>query len=419
MRLHAFFWATSGLVCAIAVMLAGGVAASSAEAQPAIATPQRPAPVTAVAAMKPACPRPKPGFMQCFALYEPQTAVNRALAAGLAGPAATPAGLSPASIVSAYKLPISRGSGQTVAVVEAFSTPDLAPDLATYRTEYSLPACTTASGCLKIVNQQGKTAPLPRSGVPDGWDVETMLDVSMVSAACPHCKILVVEAANDGDANLAAAEDTAASLGAEVISNSYGQRENGQAQRYAPAYDHRGHTIVVSSGDTGYTAANFPANLSTVTAVAGTELTSAKNSRGWTEQVWNVWNTDTGASGSGCSAYVPKPSWQTDPHCPGRTVADVSAVAWNIPVYDSNEGGWLNVGGTSAAAPLIAGVYALAGNATKIAPGYEYSHSRSLFDIVTGNNITVTSCGGDYLCRAKKGYDAPSGLGTPDGTGAF
>jgi subtilase family serine protease len=419
MRRHAFFWGTSGLVCAIAVLLAGGVAASSAAAQAAVATPQRPAPVTAVAAMKPACPRPRPGFMQCFALYEPQTGVNRALAAGLAGPAATPTGLSPASIVSAYKLPISQGSGQTVAVVEAYSTPDLASDLATYRTEYNLPACTTASGCLKIVNQQGETAPLPHSGVPYGWDVETMLDVSMVSAACPQCKILVVEATNESDANLATAEDTAASLGAEVISNSYGQRENGKAQRYAPAYDHQGHTIVVSSGDAGYTAANFPANLSTVTAVGGTELTSAKNSRGWTEQVWNVWNTGAGASGSGCSAYVPKPSWQTDPHCPGRTVADVSAVAWNIPVYDSSQGGWLSVGGTSAAAPLIAGVYALAGNATTIAPGYEYSHSRSLFDIVTGNNIAQSSCGRDYLCRAKKGYDAPSGLGTPDGAGAF
>jgi subtilase family serine protease len=418
MRRHAFFWGTSGLMFIIGLMLAGGVVASSAAAQPAVVTPRRPAPVTAATAMKPACPQPKPGLMQCFALYEPQTGVNRALAAGLAGPAATPAGLSPADIVSAYKLPVSRGSGQTVAVVEAYRTPDLASDLATYRTEYSLPACTMASGCLKVVNQQGKTASLPRSAVPYGWDVETMLDVSMVSAACPQCKILVVEATSESPANLAAADDTAASLGAEVISNSYGQRESGEVQRYAPAYDHRGHTIVVASGDLGYTAANFPANLTTVTAVAGTELTGAKNGRGWTEQVWN---TGAGASGSGCSAYVPKPSWQTDPHCPGRTVADVSAVSWNIPVYDSSQGGWLSVGGTSAAAPLIAGVYALAGNATKIAPGYEYSHRRSLFDIVTGNNsyLTPGSCGRDYLCQAKKGYDAPSGLGTPDGTGAF
>jgi subtilase family serine protease len=417
MRLRTFFWGSSGLVSAIAMVLAGGVVASGAAVQPTIATVRRSAPVTTIAAMKSACPQPKPGFMQCFVLYEPQATVNRALAAGMVGPATMPTGLGPASIVSAYKLPISRGSGQTVAVVEAYSTPDLGRDLATYRTAYKLPPCTTASGCLKIVNQQGKTSPLPPSGVPNGWDVETMLDVSMISATCPHCKILVVEAVNDSDVNLAAAEDTAANLGAQVISNSYGQRENGKVQRYAHAYDHPGHMIVVASGDLGYTAANFPGNLSTVTAVAGTELSSAKNNRGWTEQVWNT--SVVRASGSGCSAYVAKPSWQTDPHCPGRTVADVSAVAWNIPVYDSSQGGWLNVGGTSAAAPLVAGVYALAGNATKIAPGYEYSHRRSLFDIVTGNNITVSNCGRDYLCEAKKGYDAPSGLGTPDGIGSF
>jgi subtilase family serine protease len=121
---------------------------------------------------------------------------------------------------------------------------------------------------------------------------------------------------------------------------------------------------------------------------------------------------------------VSKPSWQKDPNCPGRTVADVSAVAWNIPVYDPSQGGWLSVGGTSAAAPLIAGLYALAGNATKIAPGYAYAHSGSLFDITAGNNGWITGtgaavCGGDYLCQAAKGYDAPTGLGTPDGTGAF
>jgi subtilase family serine protease len=369
----------------------------------------------AVPATKAACPQAPAGFMRCFALYAPQGRVNQALARGEAGQAASPAGLSPADIESAYKLPVTRGSGQTVAVVDAYSTPDLAADLAVYRSQYKLPSCTTASGCLRIVNEQGKASPLPGSSVPSGWDVETMLDVSMVSAACPHCKILVIEATSPSDSDLAAAEDTAVTLGAQEVSNSCGEREGGQDQAYAAAYDHPGHAIVVSSGDTGFTAASSPANLTTVTAVGGTELTSAKNSRGWAEQVWNV---EDGASGSGCSAYLAKPSWQKDPHCPGRTVADVSAVAWNIPVYDSSEGGWLTVGGTSASAPLIAGVYALAGNASRIAPGYEYAHSGSLFDITVGNN-EPDSCGGDYLCTAQKGYDAPTGLGTPDGTGAF
>ena len=139
-----------------------------------------------------------------------------------------------------------------------------------------------------MVNQQGNAAPLPASGVPSGWDVETMLDVSMVSAACPHCKILVVEASNDSFADLAAAEDTAARLGAQVISDSYGTREYGFSQAYAADYDHPGHMIVVPSDDHGFTAANFPANLATVTAAGGTELARAHNARGWTEQVWNT-----------------------------------------------------------------------------------------------------------------------------------
>jgi subtilase family serine protease len=231
-----------------------------------------------------------------------------------------------------------------------------------------------------------------------------------------------VEASSDSFADLAAAEDTAARLGAQAISNSYGIRENGQAQAYAAAYDHPGHTIVVSSGDDGFTAANFPANLASVTAAGGTELARAHNARGWSEQVWNT--PDAGASGSGCSAYVAKPSWQRDRHCPGRTVADVSALAWNVPIYEKVQGGWLTVGGTSASAPLIAGVYGLAGNAATVKPGHPYARPGSLFDITVGNNdfwnqANGASCGHDYLCTAKRGYDAPTGRGTPDGTGAF
>jgi subtilase family serine protease len=244
-----------------------------------------------------------------------------------------------------------------------------------------------------------------------------MLDVAMVSAACPHCRILVVEANSAGFADLATAEDSAARVGASVISNSYGAREFGGTQAYSAAYHHPGHVIVASSGDAGFTAANFPANLATVVAAGGTELARARNARGWSEQVWNI--KGVGASASGCSAYVAKPSWQHDRHCPGRTVADVSALAWNIAFYEKAQGGWLTAGGTSASAPLIAGIYALAGNASKITPGYEYRHASSLFDVAKGNNVFGDVCGRDYLCVARKGYDAPTGLGTPDGTGAF
>ena len=118
-----------------------------------------------------------------------------------------------------------------------------------------------------------------------------------------------------------------------------------------------------------------------------------------------------------------KPAWQHDRHCPGRTVVDVAAVAWNVPVYNKDFGGWVTVGGTSVAAPLVAGIYGLAGNAATIKPGYEYARARDLFDVTRGNNALLGTvaqvCGNDYLCTAKPGYDAPTGLGTPDGTGAF
>ncbi|HEV2377495.1 MAG TPA: S8 family serine peptidase, partial [Streptosporangiaceae bacterium] len=255
------------------------------------------------------------------------------------------------------------------------------------------------------------------------------LDVSMVSAACPHCKIIVVEASSPQLNSLATAEDTAVKLGAAVVSNSYGAPEGAFTQMEAKYYDHPGHTIVASSGDSGYTTAQFPANLASVTAVGGTQLTPATNARGWDETVWFTPSTSFsgGASGSGCSAWVAKPSWQHDPACSeGRTVADVSAVAWNVAVYDSSlpYGPWVVAGGTSVASPLIAGTYALAGNATTVAPGNEYAHASSLFDVTTGNNDWINNshgavCAHDYLCVAKKGYDAPTGLGTPDGTSAF
>jgi hypothetical protein len=374
-----------------------------------------------------ACAPGGPRQARCLALYAPQAAVSAAIAARAAGRrvaagATTPKGWGATDIERAYKLSAGPGTDATVAVVDAYSTPDLAADLAVYRARYHLPPCTTASRCLRIVNQHGRPGPLPAAN-PAGWGVEETLDVSMVSAACPRCKILAIEARSPDFADMAAAEDTAARMGAVAISNSYGTAENGFVQAYAAAYHHPGHVIVASSGDSGFTQAQFPASLTTVTAAGGTQLSRSGNARGWAEKTWSA---GEGASGSGCSAYVAKPAWQHDPHCPGRTIADVSAVAWNIAVYDtsipaSRGGPWLLVGGTSAAAPLIAGVYALAGNAGTIQPGYEYAHRAALFDITAGTNDDEdgAACGHDYLCQAQKGYDAPTGLGTPDGTGAF
>jgi subtilase family serine protease len=129
-------------------------------------------------------------------------------------------------------------------------------------------------------------------------------------------------------------------------------------------------------------------------------------------------------AGSGCSAYVAKPSWQKDAGCARRSVVDVAADAdpnTGAAVYDSvsyqGHSGWFQVGGTSLAAPLIAGVYALAGNASTVTYGsYPYSNTSSLHDVTSGSN---GSCGGSYLCTAGSGYDGPTGLGSPNGLGGF
>jgi hypothetical protein len=371
------------------------------------------------AGMRRACPAVPAGQMRCFALYRPQYAVNRALAQGHK---THPQGWGPKALERVYRLPVSRDSHQTIAVSIAFRTPSLAKYLKVYREHYGLPPCTEASGCLRIVNQKGHVTPRAPSGLGSGWDLETTLDVSMISAACPHCRILVVQASDNSDINLARTDVTAARLGADVISNSYGARENGQTQTLRKDYLRPGHMVVASSGDSGFDAANFPANLGGVTAVGGTEFRHAPGPRGVTERVWNQPDFFAAATSS-CSAYVAKPAWQHDRHCPGRTIADISAVASNIPIFNSFYGGWVTVGGTSVSAPFISGVFGLAGNATSITPRYLYQHKADFFDVTRGNNVLIGAavkvCGGDYLCKARKGYDAPTGLGTPDGIAGF
>jgi subtilase family serine protease len=276
-----------------------------------------------------------------------------------------------------------------------------------YRTQFGLPACTTANGCFRKVNQNGGTS-YPRAD--RGWAQEISLDLDMASAICPNCKILLVEASSNSFSNLGAAVNRAATMGASAISNSYGGSESSGETGYEASYDHPG--VTVSSGDGGY-GVEYPAASQYVTAVGGTSLSTASNTRGWAETVWS-------GAGSGCSAYITKPTWQTDTGCSKRTVADVSAVAdpnTGVAVYDTYGGssGWLVFGGTSVAAPIIAGVYALAGNSTNNG-SIPYSHSSLLFDITSGSN---GSCGGSYLCTAGTGYDGPTGLGTPNGSGGF
>ena len=319
----------------------------------------------------------------------------------------TPSGLNPADIRDAYKL--SASGNATVAIVDAFDDPTAEADLAVYRSQFGLPACTTANGCFRKVNQAGGTN-YPRKNA--GWATEISLDLDMVSATCPGCHILLVEASTNSFANLGAAVNYAATQNVAAISNSYSGSDSAQTS----AYNHPGIAITASTGDAGF-GVGSPASYDSVVAVGGTSLSKASNSRGWTESAWS-------GAGSGCSTLNAKPSWQTSAtQCSGKALADVSAVAdpaTGVSVYDSTpyqgRSGWLVFGGTSASSPIIASVYALGGNLSGYPASYTWGHASGLFDVTTGSN---GSCSPSLWCHAGTGWDGPTGLGTPNGTTAF
>ena len=362
--------------------------------------------------------------MRSCALTNGPTAACNALlntATSKPGPAATVvSGFGPADLRSAYGLALASangGVGQTVAIVDAYNDPYAASNLATYRSHFGLPACTTSSGCLKIVNQSGGTR-LPTSN--GGWAQEESLDLDMVSAICPNCDILLVEASSASFANLGAAVNYAASRpGVVAISNSYGGGDAPDST-YGHYYNHSGIAVTASAGDSGY-GAEYPASSQYVTAVGGTSLTKASNPRGWSETAWS-------GSGSGCSIYNTQPGWQstTVTGCGKRAEADVSAEAdpnTGVAVYDSYSyqgySGWLVFGGTSVASPIIASVYALAGNQGATTGGnlpWTLGNPANLNDVMSGSN---GSCPTSQWCNAGPGWDGPTGLGTPNGTGAF
>jgi subtilase family serine protease len=358
----------------------------------------------------PSCGPAEAGSARCHAI----------LARPAAGPSfvgASPAGYNPPDLQSAYNLPsASAGTGQTVAIVDAYNDPNAESDLGVYRSQFGIPACTSANGCFRKVNQTGGTH-YPRNN--GGWAQEISLDLDMVSAVCPNCHIILVEASSNSFTNLLAAVDEAVALGANEISNSYGGSEFSSETGYDSHFNHPTIAITASSGDGGF-GVEYPAASQYVTAAGGTTLNRASNSRGWSETTWS-------GAGSGCSAYEPQPIWQAGNTnvtsvCARRAVADVSAVAdpnTGVSVYDSyayqGSSGWLVFGGTSVASPIIASVFALAGGVVNLSASYPYGHSSSLYDVTSGSN---GSCG-NILCNATTGWDGPTGLGTPNSTGAF
>jgi subtilase family serine protease len=332
---------------------------------------------------------------------------------GTPNASSTPTGYGPVQFQTAYGLPSSTaGSGQTIGIVDAYDDPNIESDLGVYSSQYGLPSCTTATGCFKKVNQTGGTTYPSKNA---GWALEISLDVEIAHALCPNCKILLVEATTNSFTNLLAAEDYAAAH-ANIVSNSWGGGESSGEISNDSHFNHIGLPITFSSGDSGY-GVEYPAASQYVTAVGGTTLNLNSNNTRKSETVWS-------GAGSGCSAYEPKPSWQTDSGCARRTVADVAADAdpnTGAAVYDTvryqGRSGWLQVGGTSLASPIIASTYALAGNGSSTVDGsYPYAHTSSLFDVTSGSNGT---CSPAYLCTGEVGYDGPTGNGTPIGTNAF
>ena len=368
------------------------------------------------------CATAKAGSAACNAIHLVNSSGQNVSTAGRVQPAAAngrpvaPAAISgktPTDIQSAYKLSGLKSGGRTVAIVDAYGYPNAERDLGVYRSQWGLGSCTRANGCLTITSQTGSTTNLPRTNV--GWDQEQALDLDAVSAACPDCKILLVQAKSASFTDLGAAVNQAAKVaGVVAISNSYGGGDAPDST-YGSYYNHPGIAVTASTGDNGYQGASYPASSHYVTAVGGTSLYTASNTRGWSESAWN-------GSGSGCSTANVAPAGQ-DPsvtHCSGRAMADVSADAdpnTGLAVYaptTTKSSSWAQYGGTSLSSPLVASVFALSGNTSGYANTLPYAHQSGLFDVTTGSNGTS-----QYWSNAGIGWDGPTGLGTPNGTAAF
>jgi hypothetical protein len=401
------------------------------------------------------CHAPRPGRAACLGLKlvpaslspaELQASARRQSLEAAAGghpavdvKAPEPGFLTPQRLHAAYALPSETRASplQTIALVDAFDDPHAEADLAVYDAQFGLPACTAANGCFRKVDQAGKASPLPPK--QGEWASEISIDVQLAHAICPGCRVLLVEADSEEFSDLGAAVDTAASLGASEISNSYGAAEEADDASLAGSdYEHPGVAVLASSGDCGYLndacageeaiGANFPASAPDVLAVGGTSLSEAKGA--WSSTVWNE-------GGSGCSDVFAAEPWQSAvagfaaTGCgSGRSVADVAAIGdpdTGVDVYDSvPEGhgaptGWGVWGGTSVSSPIVAGELALSGGArgVSIPAATIYTHlgdGAALYDVVSGHN---GSCAGASECKAAAGYDGPTGVGSPLGVEAF
>jgi hypothetical protein len=386
-------------------------------------------PAAAQAGGPSSCAAAAVGQVTCAALVAPKASAMARAAVEASGTA--PPGYSPEQLRYAYGLEfqsITGGVGQTVAVVTAYDDATAETDMGTYRSQYNLPACTTADGCFSKVNETGGTTSYPPAG-PAGWTLADAEALDMISAICPNCHIVLVEASSTGITDLGAAENEAVSLGADFVANTWSTPEatygTSEPSYDADYFNHPGVAITAPDGNGGGYGTYYPAASPDVIAVGGTTLTplggtippplgpvtctaALAGTRGWCEDAWS-------GTGSGCSPYEAKPSWQTDTGCADRTLNDTAAVADpNTPVafYDTISGGWVATGGNVVAAAIIAAAYALAGTPASgsYPASYLYAHTSLVNSITSGSDGTCTPA---YLCTAGSGYNGPTGVGTP------
>jgi subtilase family serine protease len=461
-------------VCAAALaagVLTTGPVAIAGGSQGAAASPKWSPRATYYAIGRRACKMPKKlGIAACFAdirvLVKEKTpgAVAfkigpRALTTDGVGPAG---GLTPADLVSAYNLPHTGGTGQTVAIVDAYNDPNINVDLQTFDSHYGLATCSVSNGCLKVVGETGSTSSLPGND-STGWSVEESLDVETVHAVCQACKILLVEATSPTSLNLGTSVNEAVKLGANEVTNSYGAPEAGSTATIQGDYNHPGTVITASAGDDGYydfdylgtngliNQPNIPAAYPTVVAVGGTTLDLNQTGGRQSESVWNdngtqdYWEatlsnrslaslTTLGASGGGCSTLFTAQGWQSHESdwakvaCgTSRLVSDVAADAdylTGMDVYDSwtcascvPAPGWYTIGGTSLASPIVASVYALAGGAHGVNyPAIDlYGHPGKLYNVTTGGDGFCDGVGA-WGCTAAN-WGVPAGIPNVQGWG--
>jgi len=373
------------------------------------------------AGVKRACPAPKkPGVMSCYGLLvrtggKPRFGVQGKARLGQQAATTAPAGYSPANLQSAYGVQAaSEGTRQTVAIVVPYWDSTATADLAIYREQYGLAPCTTTNGCLTETDLSSTPTDNP------GWTTTDQVAMDTVSAVCPNCHIMLVEAAGYDLPDLGTAVQTAIADGAHVVDFPASTPEfSGETadDTYFDQPDEQGVPIVApSTGSPSGYGVTYPGASPYVVAVGGTVLTADSSvARGWTETVWP-------GTGSGCSQYEPQPSWQAslETGCTYRMDNDVSAVAASassetpVAYYDSEDSdGWGEAGGTEVSASVIAGVYAMAGTAAagSTPASYPYSYPDLLNAVTSGSNGT---CPVTSWCNGGTGYNGPAGEGTPE-----